>query len=515
MEQQSTAFDSGSVSSAGVLPRDWPLTFSQLTIRKTGGGPISEQILRTLRAAILTRELPPGAMFPPSRELAEALGVGRNTIIRVYAKLTAEGHVISNTRRGTRVAPPPYTSSAPAADTGARRSQPGLAAKSVDVSFHARQLLDGEKRGAFTVHEPDPLLYPRHILGKLIAEEFRHPPENDQCIAFSRANLRLQHALARHLRLMRGVFCEPEQITPTTGLEAAVALTIRVMIDPGHSVHLENPTFKSVRDALRAAGANIYPLALPGQTYENGQAVPPPRMIFASPSVNFPFGHQMPEAHRHALLNVARSSNAVIFESDVGAELMFAGDRHQAMQGEDRGNRVIYFGSLSETLGPHIQMGYLVVPPYLVEPFSRMAFNFTTAPSQFVQSAVARFIEESRYAAHVKNIRARYAERAKAAVEACRMHLRDIAVVEPAGGLHLVLLFQRPMDEAAICEAVGDTLCLAPLSQFYHGAAEQRGLVLGFGTLSERAIHPGIKALANAIRIVGNSSEHLRDSLVA
>ncbi|MGN6516165.1 MAG: PLP-dependent aminotransferase family protein, partial [Rhizomicrobium sp.] len=413
---QSVALEIQSAPAAGALPRDWPLTFSQLTIRKSGGGPISEQILRTLRAAILTRELPPGAMFPPSRELAEALGVGRNTIIRVYAKLMAEGHVISNTRRGTRVAPPPYTSSAP--DVVARRAPSGPAAKSVDVGFHARQLLDGEKRGAFTAHEPDPLLYPRHILGKLIAEEFRHPPESDQCIAFSRANLRLQHALARHLRLMRGVFCEPEQIIPTTGLEAAVALTIRVMIDPGHSVHLENPTFKNVRDALRAAGANIYPLALPGQAYENGQAVPPPRMIFASPSVNFPFGHQMPEAHRHALLNVARSSNAVIFESDVGAELMFAGDRRQAMQGEDRGNRVIYFGSFSETLGPHIQMGYLVVPPYLVEPFSRMAFHFTTAPSQFVQSAVARFIEESRYAAHVKNIRARYAERAKAVAEA-------------------------------------------------------------------------------------------------
>ncbi|MGN6517390.1 MAG: PLP-dependent aminotransferase family protein, partial [Rhizomicrobium sp.] len=402
---------------AGVSRRNnWPITFSQLTVRKTGAGPINEQILRALRAAILTRELPLGTVFPPSRDLAEALGVGRNTITRVYAKLMAEGHVISNTRRGTRVSPPPYP--VPAPETGARRERSGPAAKSVEVGFHAKQLLDGDQRGAFTAHEPDPLLYPRKMLGKLIAEEFRHPPGSDQCIAFSRANLRLQHALARHLRLMRGVYCDPEQIIPTTGLEAAVALTIRVMIDPGHSVHLENPTFKNVRDALRAAGANIYPLALPGQAYENGPAVPPPRMIFASPSVNFPFGHQMPKAHRHALLNAARSSNAVIFESDVGAELMFAGDRHQAMQGEDRGNRVIYFGSLSETLGPHIQMGYLVVPPYLVEPFSRMAFHFTTAPSQFVQSAVARFIEESRYAAHVKNIRARYAERAKAVAEA-------------------------------------------------------------------------------------------------
>ncbi|MGN6517355.1 MAG: hypothetical protein ACTHLR_16125, partial [Rhizomicrobium sp.] len=144
-----------------------------------------------------------------------------------------------------------------------------------------------------------------------------------------------------------------------------------------------------------------------------------------------------------------------------------------------------------------------------------MAFHFTTAPSQFVQSAVARFIEESRYAAHVKNIRARYAERAKAVAEACRTHLRNVAVVEPAGGLHLVLLFQHPMDEAALCSAVGDTLCLAPLSQFYHGSAEQRGLVLGFGTLLECAIHPGIKALANAMRVVGNPSKHLREAVGA
>jgi GntR family transcriptional regulator/MocR family aminotransferase len=300
---------------------------------------------------------------------------------------------------------------------------------------------------------------------------------------------------------MRGVFCSPEQIIPTTGLETALDLTIRVMIDPGHSVHIEDPTIDSVRAAFSAAGAQLYPL----QTDAGPHAMdtsrrPPPRLIFVSPSTSFPLGQQMPESQRLSILDQAAAANAVIFECDACGELSYTGQRLQAIQGHDPRGQVLYFGSLTEALGPHIRMGFLVVPTSLIEAFSAMGHRISFSPDQFILTAIARLIEENRYAMHLRSIRSAYSQRMRLVVQACHALMNNVTVVEPMGGLHIALKFDDTLNEAAICSAATmQGLAVAPLSRFYMHPTRESGLVLGFGALPNRTIEHAVRRLAGII----------------
>jgi GntR family transcriptional regulator / MocR family aminotransferase len=303
------------------------------------------------------------------------------------------------------------------------------------------------------------------------------------------------------------VNCEPGQIIPLTGIESALDLTARVLLDPGHSVLIEDPAMEAARQAFAAAGATLE--TMPGDSSgadASRASGPPPRLIFVSPSISFPFGRQMPEPRRKAVLDLANRTRAAIFEADICGELAFGGSRLRAIQGQDSEGRVIYFGSLNETLGPHIRAAYLVVPPHLVDAFSEMAQRVSYGPDAFILSALATFIEENHYAMHIRNIRSIYAQRLKAMVDACRAHLPEATILEPSGGLHLTLLFPHGLDELAACRAAADQgLSLAPLSRFYQHAAPQGartpGLVLGFGTVPERVVDAAVRKLAAAVEI--------------
>jgi GntR family transcriptional regulator/MocR family aminotransferase len=173
----------------------------------------------------------------------------------------------------------------------------------------------------------------------------------------------------------------------------------------------------------------------------------------------------------------------------------------RAMQGSDKDAPVIYFGSLNHTLGPHIRVGYLVVPPRLVEPFSEMAQRISYGPEPFLLAALASFVEGTDYAVHTKSIRSIYAERLGVLVNSLRTHLSNVTILEPCGGLHVTVVFNEPVNERAICRAAADRgLSVTELSRFYLDSARApHGVVLGFGNLPERVIETMVCRLADVI----------------
>jgi len=494
---------------------NFSLAIANITVDDASPISIYEQICRAIRVAIASGELPPGTHLPTSRELADALKIGRNTVVTAYSRLAAEGYLLANKRRGTRVADDAMRLAAVADERPAParevqqhaepRSAPRWAARNtIEISYHAQHVLgtiapEESHAAPFGLHAPDPSLYPRNPLSRLIAEEFCRSPGGGDL----RQGLRkFQTVMTNYLRHMRGVLCEPSQIIPVTGIESALDLTARVMIDPGHWVYVEDPANDIVGRYLRSAGAQIVPIP----SDNNGADIhrvsgPPPRLIFASPSVSFPLGCQMSDARRAAMLDVARISNAVVFECDALWDLSYTGGRVRAMQGRDRDASVIYFGSLNHTLGPHIRVGYLVVPPHLVDPFAEMAQRISYGPEPFVLAALATFIEDTNYAVHTKSIRATYAERLGALVESLRRHLGNITILEPCGGLNVSILFNEAIDERVVCRAAADRgLSVTELSRFYHDPARApRGIVLGFGNMPERIIETMVCRLADVI----------------
>jgi GntR family transcriptional regulator/MocR family aminotransferase len=502
MQQSHFNHSVSQTAGANSAPSNWPLAFANLTVRLDSPVPIYQQVLGAVRAAITSGELPQGTLLPTSRELAGVLGIARNTVVNAYARLAAEGHVVSNKRRGTRVAPLSFNASAPPRQTltASAAEQDSHRIEIAQRAQHVLEASNGANRRPFSLHATDPLLSPRNLMGRLLAEEFRRPPVEDLKTGASHGTQRIQMALAGYLRQMRGVYCNPEQIFPTTSLETALDLAIRVLIDPGHSIYIENPAPDSVRTAFSAAGARLYPLDTAHSSSGASNMIKPPRLIFVSPSVNFPFGQQLPQSERLALLELAAKTNALIFENDMYGELTYSGLRLQAIQGQDPLGQVLYFGSLTETLGPHIRMGFLVVPAPLVESFQAMAQRVSYGPEQFILSAVARLLEENRYAMHVRLIRSKYAKRMQTMIQVCRTHLRSASVIEPLGGLHVALRFEQALNEAGLCvQAAAQGLAVSPLSRFYLQPGQICGLVLGFGAMAERTIEPAIRRLASLV----------------
>lgn len=481
----------------------FPLAIAHLSIDQSSPLPIHEQICQAIRTAVWSRELPSGTLLPTSKELAKHLNVARNTVVFAYAKLVAEGICVSNTRRGTRVAAQLLHRSH-LADEASTRSVPGEFV-SLRAAFNAHHLLEARvDRVAggvpFVLYASDPMLYPRTKLGRRFADKFLLAAPAVHLSSDSAHDLtHFQRSIASYLRHARGVVCEPSQVIPICGLESALNLTARVLIDPGDSVAVEDPAMDVVHSAFASTRANLHPI--PCDAYgadPKRMSGPPARVMFVSPSVNFPFGVQMPEKRRLEILEAARAQNAIVLENDTYGQLRYSGSCLRSIQGLDTDGRVIHFGSFFETLGNHVNVGYLVVPTSLRDCFAEVKRRISNVLAPPVLDAIAEFIDEHQYALHARNVRNLYAKRLDLAKRACRARFSKLSVSEPQGGLHLVLqCAQGRINEASICAAAAaEDLPVRALSHYFLRKGESRGLVLGLGGVPESGVQSLIDRLS-------------------
>jgi GntR family transcriptional regulator/MocR family aminotransferase len=511
MKSPSPASDNDPKSRAGFPP-----ALADMSVSAASPIAMNEQIGAFLRDAISNGTLAPDTLLPTSRELAVALGVGRNTVVAAYSRLVAEGFLVAKVRRGTRVAsihkpierPRTIASSPVQNQTVQSRTQPRFERFEtngpVEIGFAARRLLEHpatmqEGLLPFALGEPDPTFFPRTVIGRLLAEGMR--TASLDAVTLGQAELaRFQGAVAARVRQSRGVVCEPEQVIPTNGLEGAVDLVARLLIDPGHVVQIEDPSQDFIRAAFRGAGARL--IALPSDT--NGAAIgqvggPPPRLIVVSPCISFPLGTQMSAQRQQEIARFAGETGAIVFENDVAGELLYRGSPIAALQASDP-ERVIYYGGLKNLVGPHMNTGYLIVPRGLVDPLVALVRRTGAWPEPLTLSALASFIEDGHCAMHRKRVRGAYAERLRLIVDACRRQIPLATIVEPLGGLHLTLRLPEWIDDIAVAEtAAARGLRPTPLSRFYANPHGVSGLVLGIGPVPERAIDTLVEKLAEIV----------------
>jgi GntR family transcriptional regulator/MocR family aminotransferase len=253
-----------------------------------------------------------------------------------------------------------------------------------------------------------------------------------------------------------------------------------------------------VHSAFSLARAPMYPLPADSQGADPSRMKgPPARLICVSPSVGFPFGAQMSESRRLELLAMARAQNAIVFECDSCGELRYAGGRIKSLYGLHTDERVIHYGGFFETLGGFVNVGYLVVPRSLRDVFYEFGCRAVTSPPAPLLEAIAEFIEENEYATHTRAVRGVYARRLDLVKRVCRDTLPGAVISEPLGGLHVVLQFDEGFDERAVSEAATtENLPVRSLSQYYQQKQWRRGVVLGFGAVSNQSVPALIKRLS-------------------
>jgi GntR family transcriptional regulator/MocR family aminotransferase len=311
----------------------------------------------------------------------------------------------------------------------------------------------------------------------------------------------LRATIASNISVSRGIDCAPEQVIVVTGAQAALDLVSRVLMDEGDHVWMEEPGYLGAKSAFLAAGAKLAPLKVDRRGWNLSDLdLPSPRLIYVTPSCQWPFGTIMRIEERLQLLDIAERHGAWIVEDDFDGEYRFRGRPVPALRGLDHANHVVYIGSFGKTLLPALRIGYLIVPPELVSSFDKAVSITGQFAPLILQATVNDFIKQGYFATHLKRMRRLYARRQANFVKLCREHLGEwVTVSENDSGMQLLARFNRPLkDVDVVAAAVKEGLDVQAISINYHSTEPEHGLLLGYAAMDERQILRAVLALRAA-----------------
>ncbi len=471
--------------------------------------PLIQQLCSELRRAIADGRLSPGSRLPPTRALAQMLYIGRSTVLSAFEQLRAEGYLEARVGDGTYVADPlpeevllsQALPAAAAATPPLRPSKRGL----LTAAAQAGDAPDSGRPRAFRPCLPDVQHFPNDVWARIGARVARHASAALLNYGEPTGYAPLRAQIAAYLASARAVACHPDQIIVVAGTQQALALAAHVLLDEGDTVWVEDPGYLAARGALLAAGARLCPVPVDhvGLLVSAGRVLAPgARMAVVTPSYQFPLGATMSLARRRELLAWAEAADAWIFEDDYDSEYRYTERPLPALHALSADGRVIYCGTFSKVLFPALRLGYLVVPPGLVDWFAAARALADRHAPTLDQATLAEFMAEGHFFQHLRRMRIRYAQRQAALVEAAKAHLDGLLTVAPAsGGMHLVGWLPPGTDDRwAARQALLAGVETPALSGYASAALARPGVVLGYTTVDEAAIRRGVRALAAAWR---------------
>ncbi|CAM7288241.1 MULTISPECIES: PLP-dependent aminotransferase family protein [Citrobacter] len=475
--------------------------FSQQTDEK-----LHRRLYAAICSCILEGSLKPATRMPPSRDLAGELTLSRNTVLRVYEQLQAEGYISARTSSGTFVSDSVLDNldlrpnKEPVA--AALEDHTRLSARCLELLGHASA--SPRQWGAFIPGVPDVQHFPHRVLKKIqdrLARRLR-----PAFLTYDAAGgvSELKEALADYLRTARGVRCSPDQILITEGIHQALDLVTRALCNPGDSAWIEEPGYWGIKNILRINAVHFSAIPVDEQgMIPPGPTEPAPKLIFVTPSHQYPLGSVMSLSRRQQLLLRARETRSWIIEDDYDSEFRFSGQPIPSLQGLEEETPVIYIGTFSKTLYPALRLGYVVLPKPLAAPLKKVHNDLYRGGHLLIQAALAEFIREGYYAAHIRKMRQLYSRRRQMLVELITRQLGEqyLGSFSSNAGLHMILQLPAGSDDVAIArQANAQDLLVRPLSRYYVNEEKCSGLLLGFASIEEHEMAAAFTRLATIIR---------------
>ncbi|HSI27775.1 MAG: PLP-dependent aminotransferase family protein [Methylophilus sp.] len=449
--------------------------------------PIHLQIYNRFKAAIEGNLLKDGDRIPSTRTLASELDVARGTVESAYAMLLGEGVFVSRGQSGT------YVSSLLSKNTTKKLR---TVAPPTEAHQHAQKPANLELAQSIShVYLPGcPAFdaFPRKVWARLSGHRMRSLSAEEMRLKEPQGYAPLRQSIAAYLRLARGVVCEPDQIFITNGYQGALDFLSKVLKFQGESIWMEDPGFLLAAMLLKDLGANIVhvPIDDEGLIVSAGIAqCPDARLAIVTPSHHSPLGLTLSAARRMQLLDWASQKNAWIIEDDYDGEFRYSGYPLPSLKSLDQYDRVIYAGSFSKTIFPSLKIGYIVVPPGLVDACQEKAFIYQRGFSITSQMVVNDFITEGHFSRHLKKMRDLYAHRRELTSKALVDVLEDhIQVSSHKNGMHFVAALDKQYADTAVCTNFNQLgYGIHPISTWTVGATHN-GLIIGFTNVPNKKV---------------------------
>ncbi|MCF5050060.1 aminotransferase class I/II-fold pyridoxal phosphate-dependent enzyme [Pseudomonas syringae] len=511
-------------------PIEPPLSFNPAGIELDRRYGLTRQLYQALRQRVLDGRLVSGTRLPASRDLAAALSISRNSVVRAYDQLYAEGLIEGREGDGTYVAQLPQTPEAAKklstkVSTGFSTGlSPGLSTNWLDSPvISSSQVIHSAALGrvennhlplpptgpprAFRVGVPAFDLFPFDVWAKLNAAFWRKPDLQQLCYGDPAGDERLRGLIAAYLRSSRGLQCTAEQIVITSGAQQAISLCAQLLVTPGDGVAIENPGYRAAGHAFAVAGGRLHGVAVDSEGIDCAalNAIEQCRLAYVTPSHQYPMGVVMSLARRLELLAWAERTGGWIIEDDYDGEYRYSGAPLAPLAALDRSGRVLYVGTFGKVAFPALRLGYLVLPAGLVQAFARRRAVDVRHSEVSTQAVMAEFMAAGHFQRHVRRMRRAALSRRNALLAEWPQGVEGVGSVPAvAAGLHLTIPAQGvAREQALIAKAASVGVEINGLSHYWLpdscAPVDQRaGLVLGFAAVPEAQISQALARLRQA-----------------
>jgi len=471
------------------------------------------QIADQIRQLILDHRLAPGTRMPASRELAGDLGVSRNTITGVFARLTAEGLLEAREPIGTFVAqhggfdrPQPAPVARIHRDHGLRRHRLKFRGQSHLVLAPYENQLQYD----FWVGRPDARLFPVRTWQGLLTRMLRHSARPLCEYGDPRGLLELRQAIATHVGATRGIATDPGHILITNGIQEGLNILAWLLMAPGVRVAVENPCYRGAAHVFTGHGGVLQPVPVDRDGIDP-QALPKSAALaYVTPSHQYPLGGTLSLDRRRQLLAWAAACGGYIAEDDYDSDFFYDGPPLPALKSLDRNDQVVYFGTFSKSLGAGLRIGYMILPADLCEPARHAKALLNNCQPWLEQAALAAFMNEGGYAEHLRRLRQLYAGRRNHLCAALAHGLPDWQVEGLGGGMHVVVHLPPRGSDAPLMETMARALGIgvygiangnALLLNLASDHPLQRVLLMGYAALNATEISDAVLRLRQAVGV--------------
>jgi GntR family transcriptional regulator / MocR family aminotransferase len=488
-----------------------------LDLEKQSAVSLFRQLYSGMRAAILAGRLAGGTRLPSTRQLAAELELSRKTVVNAFELLISEGYLEGKVGSGTyvaRVLPEELLqASRPSSSVASPTRSQERAYSRWGASLAGREtsaLFGGDTLRAFAPGIAALDEFPYKIWSRLAAHTWRVVERDRLSYGDPLGYWPLREAIANYLVTVRGMNCEPEQVIIMTSMLQTLALVSKLVLGAGEPACVEDPCHPTARRALTDAGALIVPVAVDQhglsveQLANEEHSGHPVRLVYVTPSHQYPLGVTMSLSRRLALLGWAALTGAWILEDDYDSEYRYAGRPLAALQGLDQAGCVLYMGTFSKVLFPALRLSYVVVPAASVDLFARGRAALDRQAPIMEQVVLTEFFNEGHFARHLRRMNGIYQERQSTLIEAVRQKLAGELEIKPTStGMHVMGWLSPGIDDRRVWQqAKARGVDVPPLSAHARLPQPRGGLVLGYACVNPPEIRAGVDRLALVLKAV-------------